>query len=690
MTVLEELIAIIDRILVAGSPTVTEVDRAELLQVLSKAELILQQSPKYIINIQQGGDIKIGDHIYHGADAKTIKEVLREVLQEKQKAKRPKLEEKLLEWVEDDVIKKRLKELRNSGELINLDKEWQPKEVKPSDKRVNLSEAEEEKIKDGSIFNIFKTAPRLLILGEPGAGKTTTMHLLAEALLEQANNDSGSPIPVYLKLSSWERGKKTMFAWLVEALSEKQYRYGLTKKYVESLLIRHRLFLILDELDELEEDCRINCAEALNELLSKGEKFPGITSWSPRQLLVCSRLQEYETLGFKLELNGAIYLKPFSITQIKKYLADREYQNFWQTLQYQDRDQLRDVLERPLFLCIVCDAMKKISIDTLNKLNSWEERQLYLFICYIGWCLQEQDDLEQTENIRLLIWLACQLKEHGQTDFFIESIQPSWLPDGTKKLYFLLVGLSIFLIFIFPPFIACAFMKILDVFWLGGFIIDSLVTALAATFLSPRIKPVEEDIINIIGYSLNLSSFCIRELKARRSLTIAATLFGVSIIVVSILNSIPFTSIKVVCLILLLSSLIWVFARINGREVRQKTISNQGIWNSARNAACVAVFVPIVFAIGLSIFLPAKLLISQFLPGLLMIGLPVGLTCALLCGGLACIQHFILRLILRCHEHPWNYAEFLDNAVKLKLLRRVGGRYEFMHSLLKECFALLG
>jgi len=691
MTVLKELIAIIDRILVAGSPTVTEVDRAELLQVLSKAELILQQSPKYIINIQQGGDIKIGDHIYHGADAKTIKEVLREVLQEKQKAKRPKLEENLREWVEDDVIEKRLKELRNSGGLINLDKEWQPKEVKPSDKRVNLSEAEEEKIKDGSIFNIFETAPRLLILGEPGAGKTTTMLLLAKALLEQAKNESDSPIPVYLKLSSWERGKKTMFAWLVEALSNEQYLYGVSKKNLESLLIKHKLLLMLDELDELEEDCRRNCAEALNELLSKGEYLPEInTSWSPRKLLVCSRLQEYKTLGFKLELNGAIYLKPFSVTQIQIYLADRGYQNFWQTLQYQDPDQLRDVLERPLFLCIVCDAMKKISIDTLNKLNSWEERQLYLFISYIGWCLQEQDDLKQTENIRLLIWLACQLKEHGQTDFLIESIQPSWLPDGTKKLYFLLVGLSIFLIFIFPPFIACAFMKILDVFWLGGFIIDSLVTAPAATFLSPQIKPVEEDIINIIGYSLNLSSFWIRELKGRRSLTTAATLFGVGIIVVSILNSIPFTWIKVVCLILLLSSLIWVFARINGREVRQKTLSNQGIWNSARNAACVAVFVPIVFAIGLSIFLPAKLLISQFLPSLLMIGLPVGLTCALLCGGLACIQHFILRLILRCHEHPWNYAEFLDTAVKLKLLRRVGGRYEFMHSLLKECFALLG
>jgi len=449
---------------------------------------------------------------------------------------------------------------------------------------------------------------------------------------------------------------------------------------------------MLDELDELEEDCRKNCAEALNELLSKGEYLPEIdTSWSPRKLLVCSRLQEYNTLGFKLELNGAIYLKPFNVTQIQKYLADRGYENFWQTLQGQDCDQLPDVLERPLFLCIVCDAMKKISIDKLNKLNSWEERQLYLFISYIGWCLQEQDDLKQTENIRLLIWLACQLKEHCQTEFFIESMQPSWLPDGTKKWYFLLVGLSIFLIMFSPCFIAYAFIKILDTFGLVGLMIESLVmAAVAATFLSEKIQPVEEHIINLIGYSLNLNCFWIEKLKGRISLTIAAFLFAVGIIIVSILSIIPSKSIKIVCLILLLSSLIWVFARINGCEIQQKTRSNQGIWNSAINAACVAVFIPIIFAIGFSIVLPANLWISQFRSGLLMVGLPVGLTCALFCGGLACIQHFILRLILRCHEHPWNYAEFLDNAVKLKLLRRVGGRYEFMHSLLKECFALLG
>lgn len=62
----------------------------------------------------------------------------------------------------------------------------------------------------------------------------------------------------------------------------------------------------------------------------------------------------------------------------------------------------------------------------------------------------------------------------------------------------------------------------------------------------------------------------------------------------------------------------------------------------------------------------------------------VGLTT----GGKACIQHFVLRLILYCNGHiPWNYARFLDYATDRLFLQRVGGGYRFMHDLLRQHFA---
>lgn len=78
----------------------------------------------------------------------------------------------------------------------------------------------------------------------------------------------------------------------------------------------------------------------------------------------------------------------------------------------------------------------------------------------------------------------------------------------------------------------------------------------------------------------------------------------------------------------------------------------------------------------------------------LSLGLFGGLLCGLLCGlsfgGLACIQHFVLRLFLyQARVVPWNYARFLNYSTERLLLQRVGGRYRFMHKLLQDHFAAM-
>jgi hypothetical protein len=57
-------------------------------------------------------------------------------------------------------------------------------------------------------------------------------------------------------------------------------------------------------------------------------------------------------------------------------------------------------------------------------------------------------------------------------------------------------------------------------------------------------------------------------------------------------------------------------------------------------------------------------------------------------GGLACIQHVLLRLILTQNKAiPWNYAKFLDYATERGFLKRQGGRYRFIHDSVQEHFA---
>jgi hypothetical protein len=72
----------------------------------------------------------------------------------------------------------------------------------------------------------------------------------------------------------------------------------------------------------------------------------------------------------------------------------------------------------------------------------------------------------------------------------------------------------------------------------------------------------------------------------------------------------------------------------------------------------------------------------------LIFSLSFGLMVGLRNGGVACIQHFILRLILYRNGYiPWNYAQFLDYATDRLFLQRVGGGYRFMHDLLRQHFA---
>lgn len=76
----DEIVALFDRI---AAGTHTDADLAALRRVLSlSGDRNLVQAGKYNIQIAEGQDIQIGDTIYRGATAGTVRKVLRELLQE--------------------------------------------------------------------------------------------------------------------------------------------------------------------------------------------------------------------------------------------------------------------------------------------------------------------------------------------------------------------------------------------------------------------------------------------------------------------------------------------------------------------------------------------------------------------------------------------------------------------------------
>jgi hypothetical protein len=134
-------------------------------------------------------------------------------------------------------------------------------------------------------------------------------------------------------------------------------------------------------------------------------------------------------------------------------------------------------------------------------------------------------------------------------------------------------------------------------------------------------------------------------------------------------------------------------------EIINRKQPNQGIWESAYKAVLFTVitgsFVGITFNLILqngliTITSPLEpmqpLIIEPIEP--IITGLIIGLLFAIFFAGGACIQHFSLRLILWLHgDIPWNYAKFLNYSSERLFLQRIGGRYRFIHDLLREHFA---
>ena len=155
---------------------------------------------------------------------------------------------------------------------------------------------------------IYDATGLLLVLGEPGSGKSTTLLDLALTLLDRAENDIRERVPIVLNLSSWKK-EQPLVEWMSGELSEK---YRVPRKIARSWLQNNYLLPLLDGLDEVETTLQPDCVTAINAFI---EEF------NPSGLVVCCRLNEYRWLPERLKLNGAIGLEPLAADEIERYLV---------------------------------------------------------------------------------------------------------------------------------------------------------------------------------------------------------------------------------------------------------------------------------------------------------------------------------------------------------------------------------
>jgi len=487
------------------------------------------------------------------------------------------------------------------------------------------------------IADVFEEGSRsLLILGEPGSGKTITLLELAREMINRAEKDPSEKIPVVFNLSSWIDPTQTVADWLVVELGAE---YNIPKTIAASWVENDSLFLLLDGLDEVASVRRAECVEAINGFLDE-HLVP---------VVVCCRKEEYEALDSKLKLQSAVLLQSLTPNQIEGYLArpGPDLDSLREALR-SNRD-LQEFAKTPLILSIMTLAYQGMAVEGLQSIGSTEERRRHLFKTYVDRMFKRTTRIDpelypKDKTIHWLSWLARQMKENTQTVFLIERMQPSLLEaKAQKRLYSILVVLIFGLIYGLVGAL---------IFGLNFVLIFGLIYGLVGVLIFGLIFGLFGGLIGGLRVGL---------IGGRRW----GRLEEGEIKPAEVLN--------------------WPWKK--GRKMLTCVLSS-GLFGGLIFGLSSGLISGLIF--GLSCGLGGGLSggLSRGLIGGLSCGLGGGLMFGLAFGGLAVIQHFALRFVLsRKGFLPWRLVPFLDYATERIFLRKVGGGYVFVHRMLMDYFA---
>ena len=199
-----------------------------------------------------------------------------------------------------------------------------------------------------------KSDERLLLLGDPGAGKTTILLAFAREAVARRLEDPTQPVPIVAPIATWNPvDALTLDNWLGEIIT------AVEQDVIDELLSNGQALLLLDGLDELGRTSTNKNGEVFDPRARFAEGLPAGNS-----ILITCRAREYTEIGKKLPLGGAVVLQPLDDAGIAEFL--QETPDLLAAVK--SDDQLLAMARTPLLLSLFAFAYRDLG-DEATKLR---------------------------------------------------------------------------------------------------------------------------------------------------------------------------------------------------------------------------------------------------------------------------------------------------------------------------------